>query len=233
MVKKSLQYLKRTFTKPRGLDLDSVYPVSDWLGEDRGTPIDRYYIEKFLNSNRSHIHGNVLEVANDKYIRKFGSGTTTLDVLHPIAGTHGATVIGDLTDASSLPEDRFDCFICTQTIHVIYKYMDAIKGAYKVLRPGGVMLATLGSIAQISEFDMDRWGDYWRFTTRSAKLSFGEVFGMENIDVSYYGNCLAAISLLRGIAVEEVSSQNLDIQDRNYPVIITIVAKKPDGLQLI
>jgi SAM-dependent methyltransferase len=227
MVKKSLQLLKRTFTRPRGLDIDSVYPVSVWLGEDRGTPIDRYYIEKFLHNNREHIHGKALEVANDKYIRKFGSGTTSLDVLHPIHGTHGATIIGDLTNPSSLPEGKFDCFVCTQTIHVIYKFMDAIKGAYRILRPGGVMLATLGAIAQISEFDMDRWGDYWRFTTRSAKLSFEEVFGVENVDVSYYGNCLTAVSLLRGIAVEEIPSRNLDIQDRNYPVIITIVARKP------
>ncbi len=226
MVKKSLQLLKRTFTRPRGLDLDSVYPVSDWLGEDRGTPIDRYYIEKFLDSNKAHIHGNALEVANDKYIRKFGSGTTSLDVLHPIQGTHGATLIGDLTNPSSLPEGKFDCFVCTQTIHVIYKYMDAIRGAYQILRPGGTMLATLGAIAQISQFDMTRWGDYWRFTTLSARLSFEEVFGKENVEISCYGNCLAAVSLLRGISVEELSAQKLDVQDINYPVIITVVAKK-------
>jgi SAM-dependent methyltransferase len=226
MVKKSLQLLKRTFTRPRGLDIDSVYPVSEWLGEDRGTPIDRYYIEKFLYINREYIHGCALEVANDKYIRKFGLGTTSLDVLHPVVGTFGATVIGDLTNPSTLPEGKFDCFVCTQTIHVIFKYMEAIKGAYKILKPGGTMLATLGAIAQISRFDMTRWGDYWRFTTLSAQMSFQEVFGKENIEVNYYGNCLAAVSLLRGIAVEELSVKKLDIQDLNYPVIITVVATK-------
>jgi SAM-dependent methyltransferase len=208
------------------LDIDSVYPVSDWLGEDRGTPIDRYYIEKFLCTNREYIHGSALEVANDKYIRKFGMGTTSLDVLHPVVGSHGATVIGDLTNPSTLPEGKFDCFVCTQTIHVIFKYMDAIKGAYRILKPGGTMLATLGAIAQISHFDMTRWGDYWRFTTLSAQMSFQEVFGKENIQVNYYGNCLAAVSLLRGIAVEELSVKKLDIQDLNYPVIITVVATK-------
>ncbi|HLA57904.1 MAG TPA: methyltransferase domain-containing protein [Puia sp.] len=226
MIKKSLQLLKRTFTRPRGLDIDSVYPVSDWLGEDRGTPIDRYYIEKFLYTNREYIHGSALEVANDKYIRKFGMGTTSLDVLHPVVGSHGATVIGDLTNPSTLPEGKFDCFVCTQTIHVIFKYMEAIKGAYRILKPGGTMLATLGAIAQISRFDMTRWGDYWRFTTLSAQMSFQEVFGKENIQVNYYGNCLAAVSLLRGIAVEELSVKKLDIQDLNYPVIITVVATK-------
>lgn len=227
MIKKSLQYLKRTLTRPKGLEADSVYPVSEWLGEDRGTPVDRYYIEQFLESHKGFIMGDVLEVANNKYIKKFGSSTTSLDVLHPISGTPGATVIGDLTRTDSLPESRFDCFVCTQTIHVIYKYMDAIKGAYHLLRPGGVMLATLGAIAQISAYDMSRWGDYWRFTTLSAQLCFEEIFGKENVEVDYYGNCLTAVSLLRGAATEELPAHKLDFRDPNYPVIITVVARKP------
>ncbi len=48
MVKKILQLLKRTLTKPEGLELDAIGPVSRIFGEDRGTPIDRYYIDKFL-----------------------------------------------------------------------------------------------------------------------------------------------------------------------------------------
>src|ERR1700681_1436039 len=103
MVKKSLQYLKRTLTKPKGLDPGSVYPVSEWLGEDRGSPIDRYYIEEFLNTHRDYIRGNTLEVANNKYTRKFGSGEITMDVLNPDPGSPGATIIGDLTNSNSLP----------------------------------------------------------------------------------------------------------------------------------
>jgi hypothetical protein len=33
------------------------------------------------------------------------------------------------------------------------------------LKPGGVLLATVSGISQISRYDMYRWGDYWRFTT--------------------------------------------------------------------
>lgn len=226
MIKKSLQILKRNLSRPKGIDFESVYPVSDYYGDDRGTPIDRYYIDKFMDSNRGLVRGHVLEVAENSYSRQYGSNLLSMDVLHYEEGAPHATIIGDLTHPDGLPEDRFDCFICTQTFHVIYKYMDAIRGAHRVLRPGGILLATLAGIAQISRYDMDRWGDYWRFTTLSARMSFEEVFGAGNVTAGYYGNCYAAVNFLRGISLEEVTPHKLDEQDPNYPVLITIVARK-------
>jgi hypothetical protein len=226
MIKKSFQLLKRNLSRPRGIDFESVYPVSDHFGDDRGTPVDRLYIDSFLAANRHLIRGRVLEVAEDTYSRKFGSDVDSFDVLHYEAGAPHATLIGDLSTPSTLPESRFDCFICTQTIHVIYNYMDAIRGAYRLLAPGGVLLCTLSGIAQISRFDMDRWGDYWRFTTLSAQRSFSEVFGDQNVTVDYGGNCYAAINFLRGIALEELDKKKLTVKDPNYPIVISIIATK-------
>jgi hypothetical protein len=226
MIKKSLQILKRNLSRPRGIDFESVYPVSDFYGDDRGTPVDRFYIDGFIRDNRHRIRGQVLEVAEDTYSRQFGSGIDSIDVLHYEEGTPGATLIGDLSRPETLPTDRFDCFICTQTIHVIYNYQDAIRGARQLLKPGGILLCTLSGIAQISRYDMDRWGDYWRFTTLSAQRSFGEVFGSPNVTVDYGGNCYAAINFLRGIAVEELDRNKLEVKDPNYPILITIIASK-------
>lgn len=226
MIKKSLQILKRNLSRPRGIDFESVYPVSDLFGDGRGTPVDRFYIDGFIRTNRHRITGRVLEVAEDTYSRQFGSGVDSIDVLHYEEGTPGATLIGDLSVPATLPEDRFDCFICTQTIHVIYNYMDAIRGARQLLRPGGTLLCTLSGISQISRYDMDRWGDYWRFTTLSAQRSFCEVFGPPNVNVDYGGNCYAAINFLRGIALEELDRKKLDVKDPNYPIVITIIATK-------
>src|SRR6185437_13370800 len=226
MIKKSLQILKRNLSRPRGIDFESVYPVSDFYGDDRGTPVDRYYIDGFINDTRYRIRGRVLEVAENTYSRQYGSGLDSMDVLHYEQGTPGATLIGDLSSPGTLPEDRFDCFICTQTIHVIYNYMDAIRGARRLMRPGGVLLCTLSGIAQVSRYDMDRWGDYWRFTTLSAKRSFGEVFGEAQVSVDYGGNCYAAINFLRGIALEELDKEKLAIKDPNYPIVISIIATK-------
>jgi len=227
MIKKSLQILKRILSKPKGVNIDSIFPVSEYFGEDRGTPIDRYYIEKFLEKKKDLIKGDILEVADNKYSKRFGvEAGTSIHVLHYEKGAPHATLIGDLSKPDSLPEAKFDCFICTQTFHVIYHFMDAIRGAYKVLKPGGCLLATVSGIAQISRYDMDRWGDYWRFTDLSAKLSFEEVFASSHVEVDYYGNCFAAINFLRGISLEEVSVNKLDVKDPNYPVIVTIVATK-------
>lgn len=226
MIKKSLQILKRNLSRPRGIDFESVYPVSDYFGDDRGTPVDRFYIDGFIAANRGLIKGRVLEVAEDSYSRRFGSNVSSFDVLHYEAGTPGATLIGDLSTPATLPESRFDCFICTQTIHVIYNYMDAIRGAYRLLAPGGVLLCTLSGIAQISRFDMDRWGDYWRFTTLSAQRSFADIFGADNVIVDYGGNCYAAVNFLRGIALEELDKKKLAVKDPNYPIVISIIATK-------
>jgi hypothetical protein len=136
-------------------------------------------------------------------------------------------MVGDLTDPASLPDGRIDCFICTQTFNFIYDFKSAIRGAFQLLRPGGVLLATLGGISQISRFDMDRWGDYWRFTTLSAEKAFSEVFGPEQVQVASEGNVLAATAFLQGIASEELTPEELDHPDDDYQLLITVVAQKP------
>ncbi len=226
MIKKILQLLKRTVTKPAGLTLDDIGPVSRHFGEDRGTPIDRYYIDKFLASQTHLIRGTVLEIADSKYSNKFGSDVSKYEVLHIDHDNPKATIIGDLTNPVTLPADKIDCFICTQTFNFIYNFSDAIRGAYQVLKPGGYLLATVSGPCQISRHDMDRWGDYWRFTTLSTLKTFEEIFGDGNVEVDYYGNCLAAVSLIRGIAVEELSIGKLDFKDPDYQVTITVIAKK-------
>src|SRR5579872_3679996 len=209
MIKRSLQLLKRNLTRPRGIDFDSAYPVSDYFGDDRGTPEDRFYIDAFLRANRKLVRGRVLEVAADTYTRKYGTRLDSMDVLHYERSAPGATLIGDLSRPETLPESLFDCFICTQTIHVIYNYMDAIRGARQLLKPGGTLLCTLSGIAQISRYDMDRWGDYWRFTTLSARQLLAEHFSKDSIVVQSYGNVLVAASFLYGLARQQLTSEEL------------------------
>ena len=137
MVKKALQLVKRTLTRPEGLTLEDLGPVSRYFGEDRGTPIDRYYIHQFLEQNRRLISGTVLEIADDKYCRMYGSGVSKYEVLHISKENLKATIIGDLTIPSSLPTATIDCFVCTQTFNFIYDFSKAIQGAYQVLKQGG------------------------------------------------------------------------------------------------
>ncbi|MEO5991227.1 MAG: methyltransferase domain-containing protein [Ferruginibacter sp.] len=232
-LKKAIQFIKRTLTKPEGLEMDSVKPVSEFFGFDRGTPIDRYYIEHFLEQQKKFIKGVVLEISDDTYIKKFGNQVTEYEVLHFTEGNPKATIVGDLSKPETLPSNKVDCFICTQTFNFIYNFKDAIKGAYYILKPGGYLLATVAGISQISAYDFERWGDYWRFTTLSAQKVFGEVFGIENVEVNSFGNCLTAISFLRGISAEEISTEKLSVTDNNYQLVITIIAKKIESSPLL
>lgn len=212
--------------------LRRLQPISDLFGFDRGFCIDRYYIESFLEHYAKDIHGNVLEFGDATYTRKLGgSRVARADVLHAVEGNPNATVIADLTSADHVPSDSFDCIICTQTLHLIYDVPAALRTLYRVLKPTGVLLTTFPGISQISRYDMDRWGDCWRFTTFSTTRLFAEVFPEANLTIQAYGNVLTAIAFLHGLTAEELRQEEMDYHDPDYEVLITVRAEKP-GRQL-
>lgn len=218
--------LRRLLKRPDWHNLRSLDPVSSSFGLDRGTPIDRIYIEDFLKINSESIKGRILEIADNVYSRKFGSEIEKFEILNATADNDQATIIGDLTDVSTLPENNIDCFICTQTLNFIYHFQDAIVGAHHLLKEGGVVLATVAGISQISSYDMSRWGDYWRFTTLSIQKSFEDVFGNGNVQVDFYGNVLSSTAFLHGICAEELLESELFFKDPNFQMILVIKAVK-------
>lgn len=208
--------------------LDGLEPVSRVFGFDRGLCIDRYYIESFLEVHSGDVAGRVLEVADDNYTRRFGGDKVTRgDVLHVEAGAPSATLQADLGSPDcSLSVNAFDCIILTQTLTHIYNVREAVHQLHRILAPGGVLLATLPGLSQISRYDMERWGDYWRFTNLSARRLFSEVFSPERVAVQSHGNVLTAASLLYGLAAGELTREELDHEDPDYQVVITVRATK-------
>ncbi|HKP11992.1 MAG TPA: glycosyltransferase [Blastocatellia bacterium] len=207
-------------------DLRRLTPMSRVFGFDRGTPVDRYYIEDFLARNADRVRGRVLEVGDDSYTRRFGGERVThRDVLHVSEDNPQATVIADLASADHVPSDTFDCIILTQTLHLIYDVRAALATLRRILKPGGVLLTTFPGITQIDHFD---WGGswYWAFTALSARRLFGEVFPAASLQVETRGNVLAATAFLQGIALEELRKDELDYNDPDYQVIITVRATK-------
>lgn len=227
------QVLGEKYRPPTGmLDWGSwrrLNPLSLCFGYDRGLPIDRYYIEKFLTAHQQDIQGRVLEIGDASYTNRFGGDRVTQsDVLHVEEGNPHATIVGDLTNAEQIPSNAFDCFILTQTLHLVYDLNSALNTIYRLLKPGGVILATVPGISQVSE---DQWADYWcwSFTQLSAKRVFAEVFPSDKLEIEVFGNVLAATSFLQGIAAEELTPAELDYRDRHYQMLIAIRAVKPDN----
>jgi SAM-dependent methyltransferase len=222
-----LKYLARKKVRIAFNDLSAVKPASATFGCERGTPVDRYYIDSFLAGKSDLIRGRVLEIGDSHYSRRFGGNqVTAFEVLHAVPGNRAATIVGDLTDPATLPKNAIDCFVCTQTFNFIFEVQKAIAGAHRLLKPGGVLLATVAGISQISRYDMERWGDYWRFTTASVRRLFEPVF-TGGLEVESFGNVLAATAFLQGIAVEDLpDAALLGANDPDYQLIITIVARK-------
>jgi SAM-dependent methyltransferase len=206
--------------------LRQVNPISREFGYDRGKPVDRYYIENFLAARAGDIRGRVLEVKDDTYTRKYGGEQVDVsDVIDMAEDNRQATIVADLTRADRVPSDAFDCIIFTQTLQLIYDMRSAIQTLHRVLKPGGVLLATFPGISQISYKDCgDSW--CWEFTQLSVRRLFEESFSGADISIEAHGNVLAAIAFLHGLAAEELRREELDYRDPDYEVLITLRAVK-------
>jgi SAM-dependent methyltransferase len=191
------------------------------FGLDRGLPVDRWYIENFLQKRADDIRGNVLEIGDDRYTRRFGRPSHS-DVLNLYPDLPGTTISADLAKPDTLPEAAFDCVICVQTLQFIYDARAAVEGLRRMLRPEGVALCSLSGISQISRYDMDRWGDFWRFTSLSAQEIFESEFGRGQVEVETFGNVLVAVSFLEGISAEELKPDELEVVDPDYQLVITV-----------
>ena len=172
-----------------------LQPIRPGFGFGHGQCIDRYYIETFLERYAADVHGYVLEVADNAYTRRFGGQRVVhSDVLHITPGHPRATITADLTCADHIQSETFDCIILTQTLQYIYEVRAALRTLQRILKPGGVVLATFPCISQIARYDMERWGEYWRFTTLSSRKLFAEVFPEDCVTVQAYGNIFTAIA---------------------------------------
>jgi SAM-dependent methyltransferase len=194
-------------------DLRRIAPVSPEYGFDRGQPIDRYYIERFLAKHAADIHGRVLEVQDTSYASHFGGERVeSIAVLDNSTANPVATIVADLNEPVSLPASAFDCVILTQVLPVIRSLDTAVLNVRRCLRDGGVLLATFPGISQL--------------TPNSALQLFGQCFAADDLLISAPGNPLSATAFLFGIASDELSHTELDQDDPRYDVVICVRARK-------
>ncbi|MGE5109941.1 MAG: methyltransferase domain-containing protein [Acidobacteriaceae bacterium] len=208
--------------------LRRVTPYRPAYGWNRGQCVDRYYIEKFLAAHASDIQGHVLEVAEPEYTLKFGGNRVTqTDIVDLDPHNPKSTLREDLTSAAGVADNTFDCVICTQTLSYIYDFHAAIRTLHRILKPGGVLLATFPGIAQLCPQSMIGAGqDYWRLTRHSARIAFEQEFADANVQIETHGNVLTAMAMLHGLVSAEFTAEELDHHDPDYEVTIAVRARK-------
>jgi SAM-dependent methyltransferase len=202
--------------------LRRITPFERSFGEARGQALDRYYIEAFLERRARDVNGRVLEIGEDKYTRRFGAERVLRsDVLHVKAGNPQATIVADLASAPHIPDATFDTLIVTQTLHLIYDPIAALRTIHRILKPGGVLLLTVPGITQIPHGTL--WADtwFWAFTPLSVNRMLTDVFAGGAVEIEQTGNVLSATALLYGLSSADLAPHELDAIDPDYPVIIT------------
>ena len=220
-------YVGWTRRRPPNLGaLRRTTPIDPNWGFERGTPIDRVYVERFIGMHASDIRGRVLEIAAPDYTTKYGTGVERVDVLMAKEGNPQATIVGDLANAPHIPNDAFDCAIVTQTLQFVYDVGSALQTLHRILAPGGVLLATVPGITKISPPEDEEYGEWWHYTSRSARRLAEAAFGTGNVDVETYGNVLSAAGFLYGLAAQDLKDEELFERDPLYEVIVVVRAVK-------
>ena len=205
--------------------LRRVTPFSTMYGWDRGLPVDRFYIERFLESNRRCVHGDVMEVRDDAYARRFGGAAVTrTHIVDVDAGNAAATLVADLCEPGSLPDAAYDCVLLTQTFHLLPDEGVALQNMWRALRPGGTLLLTAPCLGRVDHEIPDT--DLWRYTPAGLERRVGEHCTGGELVVEGHGNVLAGIAFFMGLAVQELRESELALDDRFFPVVACARATK-------
>jgi SAM-dependent methyltransferase len=217
---------RRRRRPPKLGDLRRVTPIDPNWGYERGTPIDRVYVERFIAGHASDIRGRVLEIAAPDYVSAYGRDVTQVDILMATDGNPQATIVGDLANAPHIPDATFDCAIVTQTLQFIYDVRAALATLHRILAPGGVLLATAPGVTKISRLEDEQFGEWWHYTGRSLRRLATEAFPGGSVEVATFGNVLTAAGFLYGLAATDLSTDELHAHDPLYEVVIGLRATK-------
>jgi SAM-dependent methyltransferase len=207
---------------PRWGNLRRTAPFSRHFGFERGTPVDRHYLHRFLEAERASITGDVLEIQGDGHTRRFGQA---LGVVHTvdINPDFAATYTCDLALADGIiPSNRYDAFLLPNTLCVLRDIEGCLRQALRVVRPGGVVLATTATFVPLNPDTPD----YWRLTAEGWRELAARVWDGHAVTIEAHGNCLASVAAMLGLAAEELTEPELDVQDPLYPVLVTLKVVK-------
>jgi SAM-dependent methyltransferase len=210
----------RALATARFGSLKRTSPLSEW-GNDRGTPVDRWYIERFLDQHRALVSGSVLEVKADEYATQLGA--KDVDVIDIDSTNPRATIVGDLCDPGVLPKGRFDAAVITQTLQFVEDPAAAVRNLLSSLRPGGTLLVTVPSVSRLCG-DADRW--------RWVPVGFRQVLedvapARAVLEVVGLGNSLAGRAFLFGLAVQDLDAGALAAEDDQYPLLVAACVRIP------
>ena len=202
----------------------SEKPISQIFGLDRGTPVDRYYMDLFLKENAYIIKGKSGEFGDTHYLTKASKEVTETICFNGEKDERNSVHL-DLTDSDIDPniEGSFDTIICTNVLNFIFDIHTASKNLMRLLKPGGQAIITTAGVSAVSLYDYSRWGDYWRLSDKALFKLFEHDKIITN---ESFGNFYSCAHFLNGSAVEELNPCLLNEKNENYFILCCVLVEK-------
>ncbi|GAA2591706.1 methyltransferase domain-containing protein [Streptomyces axinellae] len=200
--------------------LRRLTPICPAFGTSRGTPIDRYYLNRFITEIRDVVQGDVVEIGGedgnkDVYGFTRASGYRGLDIKEG----PGVSLAGDAADPDIIPANSLDSIIAFNVLEHTARPWQVVDNMWQWLRRGGTAYCMVPSAQRLHGAPED----YWRPLPAALREMFG---AWSEQTVHQYGNPLSAIASLMGIAAEELDAVELSTHHPDYPVASCIVARK-------
>jgi len=195
-------------------------PIRGFMGGGKGKTISRAFVDRFIETNKVLIRGDVLEVGRNVYksvaLPENVISYTCLDM----AAFPDVEIVADIQNMPQVETERFDTIICTQVLEHVPNPFEALAELHRILRPGGRLLLT---VPFLNNYHMEP-DDYWRFTEYALKHLLRN---FSQCAVASHGSTYHHVAATLGYIASEV---DLNVSERagapKFPVIVSAVAQK-------
>lgn len=175
--------------------------------------IFEYYTRVFMAENVEVIAGSILSIKpkNVRFEASSDAKTITFDK------EKFATFQKSL---KALKSNSFDTILMPEVLNNVLEHQEVIKECYRILKPGGTILATALTIST------PILNNFWGFTASGFRYMFGQVFGAKQVSDRSYGNALVGRFFLEKKKAADLTVSELNYSDLYFPVVVAVRATK-------
>lgn len=213
-------------------DFRSLTPLGEGGYPQHAPRVDEYYVARFLSAHRAVIHGRICILDPLGYFDRYQKGQDNpWDDRDLSLASPEVVTIATVDELAKLPSDQFDCILAVHCLQFVWDLRSLLEQLHSLLKPGGLVLATMPGIGPWKRVPAWSAPEYWRFTSRTVKQLFAEIFPRDTVQVTVWGNVLASLALLHELPANTLRPEELDHVDPMYQIVITVQAGKPRDVE--
>lgn len=183
----------------------------------------RYYLDQFLRQHAPACRGVFLEFGDPRYRHMFAPGAIERYDIINIVPAPGVTVVADIQDCPTIPDNTYDVIVCTQVLEHVGNPFRAMAEIRRILKPGGTLLLTVPAAYPYH----GRHGDYWRYSRDSLRLLL-EPF--RDVQITPHGNRVTVVAAYWYWSQDHLPRRAITEPDPTNPLLLSAYARKPERL---